>query len=417
MMKFLYRPIDAAILVYFRIAAGILLSQEIINKIVIGKLSVFTEGKMHFTYLFFPWIKPWGEMGMLIHFGITLPAGSCVALTVEYRLAAIILSLGFTGIFVVEKSDEVSHVYLYCLITFWMIFLPLNESKKRQPAWTLYIILFHMSLAYFFAGVAKLNPDWLRGTPMDIYLYNNYGITDHRAALVFSYGGLLFDLLIVPLLIFRKTRTIGFILSCIFHLSNVYTFGLATFPWFSLLVTSMFFNPSWPRYIPILRNYMPQEGESYFLPPRNAFLEFGLILYALIQILLPLRQHLYAGVTSWTENGHMFSWRMMLRNKRGAASFAVKNSITQEVLHINIDDYLTLRQKRNLIGDPDLILQFAHYLRDTYQREWGTPVEVYASSKVSLNGRPHQEMIQPYTNLALEKRSLGAYKWVLPLQP
>lgn len=416
MTKFLYRPIDAAILTYFRIFAGILLSQELINKIVIGKLSVFTEGAMHFSYLFFPWVKPWGETGMLIHFGITIVAGWCVAFNFKYRLASIVLFLGYTGIFLMEKSDYINHMYLYCLITFWMIFLPLNENKKRQPAWPLYIILFHMSLAYFYAGIAKLNPDWLRGSPMDIYLFNNYGITDHRAALIFSYGGLLFDLIIVPMLLYRKTRTIGFILSCIFHLSNVYTFGLATFPWFSLLLTSMFFNPAWPRYIPILRNYMPDEGERYFSPGRNPFLEFSLFLYVLVQVLLPLRQHLYPGVTSWTENGHMFSWRMMLRNKKGNTSFAVKNSATQEVVEIDPKKYLTDRQVKNLVGDPDLILQFAHYLRDTFQKEWGAPVEVYASSKVSLNGRPYQEMVRPYTNLALEKRSLKYYEWVLPLE-
>lgn len=161
---------------------------------------------------------------------------------------------------------------------------------------------------------------------------------------------------------------------------------------------------------------MPQEGERYFSPGRNPFLEFSLIIYALIQILLPFRQHLYEGKTSWTENGHMFSWRMMLRNKKGWTTFAVRNAVNQENVEINLKEHLTERQIRDLVGDPDLILQFAHYLRDTYQKQWGAPVEVYASSKVSLNGRSHQEMVRPYTNLALEKRGLGPYNWVLPLE-
>lgn len=352
---------------------------------------------------------------MLIHFGVTILAGWAVAFNIQYRIASIILFLGYTSLFLMEQTDYINHIYLYCLISFWMMFLPLNKADKRQPAWTLYIILFHMCLTYFFAGVAKINSDWLQGTPMDIYLLKNYGIVDKNAALIFSYGGMIFDLLIVPLLIYRRTRVIAFILSCIFHLSNVFTFGLATFPWFSILVTSMFFHPSWPRYIPLLRDFMPIGEGSYYEPSRNRLLESFLLLYVLVQVLLPFRHHLYPGVASWTEEGHMFSWRMMLRNKKGTLNYSVKNSETKEVVVINYQDHLTSHQYHNLIGKPDLILHFAHYLRDEYEKKWNAPAEVYASSKVSLNGRPLQEMIVPYTNLALEKRGLGSYKWIQPL--
>src|SRR5690606_35143308 len=119
-----------------------------------------------------------------------------------------------------------------------------NKRRTSHPAWMLYLILFHMSLAYFFGGVAKLNSDWLMGTPMDLFLaarkdYLLGAIYSQKwAPYVFSYGGIFFDLLIVPLMIFPSTRILGFLISVVFHLSNVMMFGLATFPWFSLLLTT-----------------------------------------------------------------------------------------------------------------------------------------------------------------------------------
>src|SRR5690606_21796925 len=133
------------------------------------------------------------------------------------------------------------------------------------------------------------------------------------ASYFFSYGGILFDLLIVPMMIIKKTRLLGFMLSLCFHLSNVVMFGLATFPWFSLLLTSLFFDPSWPRKILLFSRYVVSNTEG----PKGARLMSLLLsligLYIIIHLFLPLRHWLYPGVTSWTEEGHMFSWRMMLR--------------------------------------------------------------------------------------------------------
>lgn len=422
MISTLFKPIDAAILIYFRIFAGILMAQELINGLIIGKFDQYTLPQFNFSYMFFEWVKPWSFWGMVLHYAVTIFAGFAVAFNFHYRVFSVILFLGYSFLFLFDQTEYINHTYLYCLVSFWMMFLPLDKHRKSHPAWMLYLILFHMSLAYFFGGIAKLNSDWLTGTPMDLFLAARVNkplgvlYSAKWAPYAFSYGGVLFDLLIVPMMIWKPTRLIGLACSIVFHMSNVLMFGLATFPWFSLLLTTMFFDPSWPRKIPILRSWMPWgiERVQEFKP--NKILVSVLTVYCLIHMSLPLRHLFYPGVTNWTEDAHMFSWRMMLRSKQGSLHYFIKRKSDVVMEKVDPLQFITPRQFDDIIGKPDLILQFAHFLRDHYKNHKNEDVEVYASSRVSLNGRPHREMIRPGTNLANQERSLRPYTWVRPLE-
>jgi vitamin K-dependent gamma-carboxylase len=397
------------------------MAEELINKILIDKFNEYVMPRYHFNYMFFEWVKPWPYWGMVVHFSLTIFAGFAVAFNYHYRIFSVILFLGYISLFLMESAFYINHFYLYCLISFWMMFLPLDKNQKSAPAWMLYLILFHIALAYFFGGVAKLNPDWLSGTPMNIFLSHrkNYPLgfiyKADWAPYLFSYAGVLFDLLIVPMLLIKQTRKIAFVLSIFFHVSNVMMFGLATFPWFSLLMTTMFFDPSWPRKIPLLRKFMPWGLER----PQEFRLNPGVVavlsVYLMVHLALPFRHLLYPGNTNWTENGHMFSWRMMLRSKTGEVIFFVQRPKNQHMKVEDVLNHITKRQYQDMVGKPDMILQFAHYLRDYYLHEMHENVSVYASSRISLNGRPKYEMIEPGMDLAKQERTLTPYPWVRPL--
>lgn len=396
------------------------MSQELINHLLNGKFHEYIYPRFHFSYLFFDWVKPWPYWGMVVHYALTIFSGYAVAFNFHYKIFSFLLFLGYTLLFLMEQTHYINHAYLYCLISFWMIFLPLDKNNKSAPAWTLYLILFHICLAYFFGGLAKLNPDWLSGTPMDLFLKarTDYPLgfiyKQNWAPYAFSYGGVFFDLLIVPMMIFRQTRIMGLIFSVIFHVSNILMFGLATFPWFSLLLTTMFFDPSWPRRIPILKNFMPwgiERAQEFRVDKK---LITVLSIYALVHLSLPFRHLLYPGDANWTEEGHMFSWRMMLRSKSGDVNFFVKRKNKEVMELVDIDQHISKKQKADLLGNPDMILQFAHYLRDEYRKK-GSEVSVYASSRVSLNGRPKLELIESGTDLAQEERTIAPYTWVRPL--
>lgn len=402
MLKHLFKPVDAAILIYFRFCAGILLSVELINSLNLGDFQEYTA-PFHFTYLYFEWLKPWPELGLVIHYTVTILAGFLVAFGVRQKLSSVVLFLGYTLLFLMEKSEYINHLYLYCLISFWLIWMPEPKNGKLEsPAWYYYLLLFHISVVYFYAGIAKLNPDWLSGNTVRVMLN-----VPEDQILFFTYGGLLFDLLVVPLLLWKRTRTFAFLAAVVFHFSNVINFGLATFPWFSLMMTAMFFGASWPRKFIWIDHLYPDTAKEV---PVKRWLVPALGVYCFLHLLLPLRHHLYHGNPSWTEDGHMFSWRMKLRNKEGDVIFYVVDKESKKTRIVFPKRYLTQKQHRDMVGKPDSILQFAHFLKKLE----GSGVSVHASSRVSLNGAPVTELVDVKTDLSLEKRKLESYDWVFP---
>jgi vitamin K-dependent gamma-carboxylase len=315
----------------------------------------------------------------------------------------VILFLGYTLLFLMEKSEYINHLYLYCLISFWLIWMPeVKKNRLEAPAWYYYLMLFHISVVYFYAGIAKLNPDWLSGNTVRVMMNVKPSLR-----LFYAYGGLLFDLLIVPFLMWRRTRVVAFVAAVIFHITNVINFGLATFPWFSIMMTALYFGTSWPRKFTWFDHYFPDSTRKVtqhkWLPP-------VLVAYCLLQLFLPLRQHLYPGETSWTEDGHMFSWRMKLRTKTGDVIFYVVDKDTKKTQIVFPQKYLTKKQMKDMVGKPDSILQFAHYLKQVAGKK---NVAVHASARVSLNGMPKREMLDVRRDLSQEERELGSYDWVL----
>lgn len=344
---------------------------------------------------------------MLLHYGVTIAAGLFVALNIQYRLASIILFLGYASLFLMEKTAYINHFYLYTLISFWMMMLPLNRRRGEAPAWILYLILFHISIVYFYAGVAKLNSDWLSGNTIDFFLRNR-GFYHPYIGKFIAWAGVGFDLLVVPLLLFRPMRIFAFAAAVIFHFSNAYIFGLATFPWFALMMTTLYFDSSWPRRF--YEGFIPFNKYIRFF--RGPSITPLIVLYCLLQLTIPLRLHLYPGNTHWTEEGHMFAWRMKLRSKTGNIHYYVRNKKTHEIRIISPQAYLTSKQYRTLVGRPDHILQFAHFLRDEFNKKLGWNSEVKASSMVGVNGSKMKEMIRHGVDLAQEQRTLGPYKWI-----
>jgi vitamin K-dependent gamma-carboxylase len=440
----LFQPKDIASLVFFRIVAGILLSGEQLNQFFTGDYRNYIQPKFHFSYLFFPWLKPFPETGMYALWAITILAGFMVAAGAFYRISAVVLFIGYSLLFLMEETEYVNHFYLYCLLCFWLIFIPAHRAfsvdawrkpklkRSWAPAWTIYLLLFQISLVYFYAGLAKLHEDWLLARPLTIWMEYKAGkpvigpLLAHKITpWIMSYAGLCFDLLFAPLLLYRRTRWLGFTLAAMFHLSNALIFGLATFPWFSLTLTSLYFNPSWPRKMSSFRKYIPvfqpatAVAEAAQIPKKNLF-TYAVVSYAVLQLLIPFRHFLYPGNVNWTEEGHKFSWHMMLRAKNGFTNFVVKIPKTEgqeESRHsIRPEAYLTENQIRKMADQPDLMLQFAHFLKAEYEKKGYRNPEVYVGSQCSLNGRIPQQLVRPEPDLAAQKRSLLPYDWIVPLK-
>jgi len=451
MRRVLFSPVDIAPLVFFRIVGVSLITIEIVGQLVTDYGDAYVSSSLNFSYLFFEWITPWPAPGIYVHFLFNIAMGVCVAAGFYYRVTTVLFFLGQASMFFMDKAIYINHIYLYCLISFLLIFMPCHADlsfdarrdpsirRTQVPAWCLYVLRFQLAVVYFYAGVAKLQPDWLAGLPLAQALprkahYFLIGpvLAAPWTGLLMSWAGALFDLLIVPGLLWKRTRPLAFAAAVGFHGWNILTFGIGTFPWFSLVMTTLFFEPSSFRKLsPLARRLAPLDGadanhvvgasglprtESVIEPAVPAGLVVaGLTLYVLVQVAMPLRPFVYAGTTEWNEAGHNFSWRMMLRAKAGTIVFVVRDPATGEQWLEHPKHHLTYLQYRKMIGKPDLLLQFAHYLADEYAERGHADVEVRVRAKISLNGRRAALLADPKVDLAAERRSLRAYPWVLPL--
>jgi len=431
----LTRPIDAAILAYFRIAFGALMFWELIRYLAYGKVHhLWIKPEFHFKYFGFGWVTPLPETGLYILMGTLLLAALLFTLGFLYRISALIFALGFTYLFLLDQAKYLNHFYLICLLSWISVFLPANscwslDAKWRPnlrnesaPAWTLNLLRFQVAVVYFYGGLAKLNADWLQGEPMRTWLANRADwafvgeLYQHwLAPYFFSYGGLLFDLLIVPALLWKRTRVLAFALAVFFHLSNSQLFTIGIFPWLGIAITALFFDPSWPRkLVARFRKTRPALSSTSF-KTKSPLLVPALAIYITLQLTIPLRHFFYPGNVSWTEEGHRFSWHMMLRSKQTvAASFVVIDENSGDTWKLDPSAYLTPRQLEKMLGRPDMIQQFCAYVGSRMKNEGYSNCSVRAVVYCSLNGRPPSLLIDPKANLAATKRSLLSSPWIFP---
>ena len=438
-IKKLFQSIDIAPLVFFRVVVGSLITIELIGEVLTDYSADYFHTEFNFSYLYFEWLKPWPPFWMHVHFLFNVLMALFVTIGLYYRLSALLLCLGTTTAFLMEKSVYINHTYLYCLTAFLMVFIPahkawsLDVKRKPQleqsaaPAWTVGILLFQISVVYIFAGLAKLNPDWFSGTPMNVWLparghYYVIGplLTQPWLPYLMSWAGAAFDLLVVPLMLWRFTRRWTFFVALVFHLTNVSIFGIGTFPWYSIAMTALFFPAHTFRKLPLLRHklpaYVPLNFNQLLRPQLKKVIVAFLALYVLVQIAIPLRQYTYAGNTSWTEQGHNFSWHMMLRSKTGSLYYRVVDPASGEEWHVYPTEYITAHQYRSMQGKSDMILELAHHIRDKYAQKGYPEAEVYAHHEIVFNGRPDRPFVDTTVNLAAQPRHGGPYEWVLPLE-
>lgn len=422
---------DPAALVAFRIAFGGLVAISAIRFLAYGWIEpLFVRPQFRFSYWGFGWIpevSPAGIHALFIALGLL---GVLVAVGLFYRFATVALFAVFTWIQLLDVANYLNHYYLVSLLALLLAVMPLNASfsldgwrkpsLKRDgfPAWCTALLRFQVATVYVFAGLAKLNSDWLlHAQPLSIWLTARSELPglgalldERRIAFAAAWGGFLFDSTVPLFLLWKRTRALAFVVVLGFHFATWVLFPIGMFP--AIMVTSalVFFDPSWPRRLLRLRPVEPAAA-------RRAMPRWALALalsWCAVQVGLPLRAHLYGGNVSWHEQGMRFSWRVMTREKNGSVMFIVRSPKTGREWHVPPRRYLTRLQESEMSVQPDLILQLAHHLGDEWRRKGEGDVEVRVEALVSLNGRPAAALIDPTADLMRERDGLGPKAWILP---
>lgn len=438
---YLQHKTDAAPLAVFRMLFGIMMLFSIVRFWTNGWIEkLYVTPKFHFTYYGFEWIKPLGDYTYLLFF-ICVLAALCVALGLKYRIAIIVFFLSFTYIELIDKTTYLNHYYFISLLSFLMIFLPANAyfsidnvlrktAYKTIPKWCVDSVKLLLGIVYFYAGLAKINSDWLcRAMPLKIWLPSKYDLPFIGENLMqqewfhytMSWSGMLYDLSIPFLLLFKRTRWFAFALVVFFHVFTRVLFPIGMFPYIMIVSTLVFFEADFHHKIinTIKRVLKPLEKTDINLKPvlqvkKDQALVAFLTVFFVIQLVLPFRYLLYPGELFWTEEGFRFSWRVMLMEKMGHTTFTIKNAKTGSSFVVRNRDFLSSFQEKQMSFQPDFILEYAHYLGDHFTSQGHKNVQVFVESYVALNGRLSKPFIDNTVDLYKEKESLSHKTWLLP---
>ncbi len=431
--RLLFTKIDNSQLVVFRVFFGILIALESFGALATGWVKeTLIDPKFTFAFIGFEWLQPLPENGMYLYFFIMGTLGVLIALGFKYRFSIITFTLMWIGVYLMQKSSYNNHYYLLALISLFMCFFPANQSNsidaKKNPAiqgnsmyaYIKWVVVLQLFIVYTYASIAKLYGDWLDFGIVEILMKGkvNYPLIGtflqqpwvHK---IIGVTGIVFDLLIVPALLWKPSRKIAFSLSLFFHLFNSIVFQIGIFPYLALAFSVFFFEPETIRKA-FLKKREPFVNQKIHIPQYKNLFVLGIGIYFTIQFLLPLRHHLIKDDVLWTEEGHRLSWRMMLRTRTGKIQFNVVNNDNGNSKIIRFEEHLTKKQQRKIGAYPDFIWQFAQRVKKEHAKN-GEDVSVYAqNSKVSINGRPYMAFIDSKVDLANEKwNHLKHHSWIL----
>jgi hypothetical protein len=301
----------------------------------------------HFPYAWFEWLPVLPKSyfyGLVITLGV---AAGFMAAGLLYRASAALVFLIWGYLYAIEctRTYWMSYYYLELLTTFLLIWMPAARSfsldsilfRSRPsdliPFWPIALLRGQLVITYFYAGLAKVNADWLLDAmPMREFLVRSpflmrYGkylsngqldfarnvLQSTSLAYFLSWAGALFDLSIGALLLWRRTRTIGFLLMLFFHGFNHFILfdNIIWFPLLGVLTSTIFLPPDWPRALLHRRGFAKWTTtvarEPFVLRPLVAVL---IVVWLAVQTVVPLRHYAIPGDGRFTWEGLSFSWRL-----------------------------------------------------------------------------------------------------------
>jgi hypothetical protein len=413
------RPVSSSSVAVFRIGFGTVGALLVVRFFAHGWVdSLFLDPGYHFTYEGLEWIRPWPGPGMHVHFFVMGLAAACIAVGYRYRPACWVFASTLAYAELIDRTLYLNHYYWMVLTAVVMAFLPLDAqwSLGRRgraatvPAGVVWLLRFQVGMVYFFAGLAKLNSDWLfRAEPLASWLPARSGLsivgpllTLPATAFLLSWAGALFDLTIVGWLSWRRTRVAAYVTLVCFHSVTWALFpSIGVFPLLMSLGATVFFEPAWP--------------ETWLRPSERAGPDRAVagaspliaLVYCLVMVLVPLRHHFLSDDVQWTGQGYLASWQVMLTEKAGSVEFVVTDPDSGATWRVPPPALLTSRQVQVMATDPGLIRQAAQLV----SAEWGG-APVAADARLSLNGRPSAQLTDPRVPIAPDPAPIE--DWLLP---
>ena len=425
-------PVSIAPLAVARVLFGAAITFSCIRFMALGWVhDQYIAPKWHFPYAGFEWVTSLGDPGMYVLFGVMTLAAVGVMLGAWYRVSTIVFALTFTYVELIDKTYYLNHYYFVSLTAFLFALLPAHrrfsvdvwrrplQTLDTIPRWCIDILKFQLGIVYVYAGVAKMTSSWLvDAMPLRLWMPANDTLpvvgpfmTISWMPWVFSWAGMLFDTTVPFFLAWRKTRLLAYIAVVVFHTVTGMMFQIGVFPVVMIAMTLIFFDANiHERVIGMTMPAKPLHGHGM----QRSWILRGLAVYVALQLLIPWRFVLYPGELFWTEQGYRFSWRVMLMEKAGTATFYVRDRATGREGAVNNADFLNAHQEKQMSMQPDMIIQYARMLKDHYASRGVYDPYVRAEVWVTMNAAPSQLLVDSSMDLAAQHQGLHHYDWILP---
>jgi hypothetical protein len=437
-LEILSRPVAAEKIGLFRIAFVFVLLMQAYHFYSIDFIQKdVLDPVMHFSYPglgFIEVIDPIVMHGMLAMLFI-----SSLAILIGFipRLFSLIYLLFFSYLFLLDKGYYNNHYYLICLLLLLFCFINSNVSlsigkntKRVNYKWEEALLLFQFAIVFIYAGLNKINQYWLFSREPIHHILEAKAIStgnqwwmSELIELLMVWGGMLFDLFIIPLLLWKKTRMIGVILFVFFNGINSIVFyeigEIGIFPLLMLSSLILFFPAkSINSFLHRFTSY--RSATKYIEADSFHFSILGksvLILYLILQLTIPLRHHLFTGNVDYTGEGQRFAWRMKSVYKDFKIEYILKDDNTGIEARLDPRTVLTVKQYTNLGYYPELIIPVANNLRMAAIVKGIKAPKIFVDYQVAFMNLPMQYCIDPKVELSTLKYSPTRHSdWILPLK-
>ena len=447
------KPISIAPLVTLRVVIGAMLLFSTLRFWALGWIEDhYIYPLFHFKYFGFEWVEPLSATGMYVVHGLLIISSLGVILGLFYRLAAVLQFLLFSYIELIDLTYYLNHYYFVSIVCGLLIFVPANRAysldvwrnpalfQAQIPRWTVLIFQLQLGIVYCYAGLWKINQDWLlNALPLKIWVPANdqlpligWFFKQEITPWLFSWIGMIYDVSIVFWLSWSRTRPWAYLTVIVFHTLTGLMFQIGVFPLVMIGATLVFFSEKWhERLWEIGSMAFRPSGQVAFTPLKEVIqrrkrrfsrrpkghttykLTLALLsLHFAFQLLFPWRYLLYPGNLFWTEEGYRFSWRVMLMEKAGTATFYVKDAKTGREGEVLNGEFLNAHQEKQMAMQPDMILQFAHFLKKHYEKQGLSNPAVRAEVYVTLNARPSRLLIDPNLDLTKIRDDWSHKTWI-----
>jgi Vitamin K-dependent gamma-carboxylase len=451
-------------LVVFRILFGAMMLFSTVRFWALGWIEDhYIQSKVQFKCYGFEWVTLLPPAGMYaLHIAMIISALG-IMLGAWYRWSAVVFFLSFTYTELIDLAYYLNHYYFVSLVSLLLVCVPAHRRcsvdvwrnprlrSLEVPRWTIFVFQLQLAIVYTYAGLAKINHTWLvEAMPLRIWLPANDALPLIGPLLackwmpwVFSWAGMLYDCSIVAWLAWPRTRAWAYASVVVFHVLTGILFQIGVFPLVMMGTTWIFFSTAFHEriihYVEIRSGHLfpstskhPEKTTQTDAPDQltdtgaallttfqrsektnTTLLYVALVLFFVFQIIFPWRYLAYPGDVFWTEEGYRFAWRVMLMEKAGTATFYVRDGMTGREGVVNNGDFLCAHQEKQMAMQPDLILQYAHFLAKHYAERGVASPAVRAEVYVTLNAQPSRLLIDPQIDLTKIRDSWSHKKWLM----